>query len=200
VLNSFVKAGVAEAPIRQLVRGLMTAREGGRWGNTQENAYAMEALVNYYRRYEPETPNFRAVAKLGEHEVASGEFRQRSTEATTKQIPLNQVPAQSAAPAPLTFTRDGTGTLFYTARLRYAIDQAFTQGMDSGFQAERTYRPYRESGPDLAPAAAYQAGDLVRCRPGSRQSNRGSTRPPTRWPPASSRKDAVRQGWNGRGG
>ena len=162
VLNSFVKAGVAEAPIRQLVRGLMTAREGGRWGNTQENAYAMEALVNYYRRYEPETPNFRAVAKLGQQELASGEFRQRSTEATTKQIPLNQVPAKATAQAPLTFTREGTGTLFYTARLRYAIDQAFPQGMDSGFQVERTYRPYRESGPDLAAATTYQAGDLVR--------------------------------------
>jgi uncharacterized protein YfaS (alpha-2-macroglobulin family) len=162
VLNSFVKAGVAEAPIRQLVRGLMTAREGGRWGNTQENAYAMEALVNYYRRYEPDTPNFRAIAKLGEQELASGEFRQRSTEATTQQIPLNQVPAKPAAQMPLTFSREGTGTLFYTARLRYAVDQAFTQGMDSGFQVERAYRPYREDGPDLAPATTYQAGDLVR--------------------------------------
>ena len=44
----------------------MLARDKGRWGNTQENAYAMEALVNYYRAYEAETPNFTAVVKLGE--------------------------------------------------------------------------------------------------------------------------------------
>ena len=40
------------APIRQIVRWMMAARKDGRWGNTQENAHAMEALVNYYRKYE----------------------------------------------------------------------------------------------------------------------------------------------------
>ena len=41
VLNSLVKAGAAEAPIQPMVRWLMGARKNGRWGNTQENAYAM---------------------------------------------------------------------------------------------------------------------------------------------------------------
>ncbi len=126
VLNTLVRAGVDEAPIRQLVRGLMADRKNGRWGNTQENAYAMEALVNYYRRYEPEAPNFRAIVKLGEQELARGDFKGRSTEATTKQIPMNQVPVKAAAP--LTFTREGAGTLFYTARLRYAVNEMFTAG------------------------------------------------------------------------
>ena len=162
VLNTLVKGGVAEAPIRQLVRGLMTDRENGRWGNTQENAYAMEALVNYYRRYEPETPNFRAIVKMGEQELARGDFKGRSTEATTKQIPMSQVSAKAGASAPLTFTREGAGTLFYTARLRYAVDQMFEQGLDSGFQIERSYEPYKEAGPKPTPGMSYQAGDLVR--------------------------------------
>ena len=166
VLNTLVRAGVTEAPIRQLVRGLMTDREDGRWGNTQENAYAMEALVNYYRRFEPETPNFRAIVKLGEQELASGNFQGRSTEATTRQIPMSQIPAKSGSTAPLTFAREGTGTLFYTARLRYAVNEMFTQGLDSGFQIERTYEPFKPSSPDATggPLTAYQAGDLVRVR------------------------------------
>jgi uncharacterized protein YfaS (alpha-2-macroglobulin family) len=164
VLNTLVRAGVTEAPIRQLVRGLMNDREDGRWGNTQENAYAMEALVNYYRRFEPETPNFRAMVKLGERELASGEFKGRSTEATTRQIPIKDIPAKAGANAPLTFTREGTGTLFYTARLRYAVNEAFTQGLDSGIQVERTYEPYNAVSPETkaGPLTTYQAGDLVR--------------------------------------
>jgi len=34
----------------------------GRWAITQENAIAMQALVNYYRKYESVTPNFTATS------------------------------------------------------------------------------------------------------------------------------------------
>jgi hypothetical protein len=162
VLNSFVKANVTSAPIRQMVRWLMLARNKGRWGNTQENAYAMEALVNYYRAFEADTPNFTASVKLGEKELTRAQFQGRSTEARTEQLAMTQIIA--AAPAgsnqPLTFTREGTGTLFYTARLRYAVDQFFTEGLDAGFKVERRYELLE--GADGATPTSYQAGDLVR--------------------------------------
>jgi hypothetical protein len=55
--------------MRQIVRWMMAARKDGRWGNTQENAHAMEALVAYYRKYEAVVPDFRAVVTLGAREV-----------------------------------------------------------------------------------------------------------------------------------
>jgi uncharacterized protein YfaS (alpha-2-macroglobulin family) len=61
----------------------------------------------------------------------------------------------------LTFTREGAGTLFYTARLRYAADALFQQGLDSGFKIERSYAPYVEQGSKPA-ATTFKAGDLVR--------------------------------------
>ena len=47
---------------------------------------------------------------------------------------------------PLTFTREGTGTLFYTTRLRYAADTLYQHGLDTGFNIERRYEPYVENG------------------------------------------------------
>ena len=88
VLNSVVKGGVADAPMRQLVRWMMAARKDGRWGNTQENALAMEALVAYYRKYESTVPDFRAVVSLGARELARNDFRGRSTEASTTNVPM----------------------------------------------------------------------------------------------------------------
>jgi uncharacterized protein YfaS (alpha-2-macroglobulin family) len=163
VLNSFVRAGVSEAPIRGLVRWMMAARRKGRWGNTQENAHAMEALVAYYRRYEAEVPDFRAVVKLGEQELATEQFKGRSTESVSKDVPMPQVLAAGAAGAsrPLTFTREGTGTLFYTARLRYAADALFQQGLNSGFDIVRSYAPFVENGSKPA-STTFKAGDLVR--------------------------------------
>ena len=163
VLNSFVKAGQADAPMREMVRWMMAARKNGRWGNTQENAYAMESLVSYYRKYEATVPNFRATVKLGAKELVRDEFRGRTSEANTTRVPMTQVLASGKAGAttPLTFTRDGAGTLFYAARLRYAADTLFPQGLDSGFNLERRYTPFVDLG--TAPAVTtYAAGDLVR--------------------------------------
>jgi uncharacterized protein YfaS (alpha-2-macroglobulin family) len=163
VLNSLVKAGAADAQFRPMVRWMMAARKNGRWGNTQENAYAMESLVNYYRKYEATVPDFKAVVKLGSTDVARAEFKGRSTESRSKDVAMPQVLAAGAPGSnqPLTFTRDGAGTLFFTARLRYAADQVFQQGLDSGISIERSYAPFVEKGTKPA-ATTFKAGDLVR--------------------------------------
>ena len=161
VLNTLVRAGVQDAPIRQMVRWMMEVRKNGRWGNTQENAYAMASLVSYYRRYESTVPDFRAVVALGPQELAREEFRGRSTESTTKTIPMTDLLAKGrpGTEQPLTFTREGSGTLFYTTRLRYAADQLFQDGLDQGIRIERTYAPFLEN---ASASSSYKAGDLVR--------------------------------------
>lgn len=162
-LNSLVRADVADAPITQIVRWMMAAREDGRWGNTQENAMAMEALVAYYRRYEADVPDFSAIVRLGQQELARETFRGRSTQEHTTELPVARV--ASAVPAgqtrPLTFTREGTGTLFYSARLRYAVDAASYDALDAGIHIERSYAPFVEDGV-RPPSTSYAAGDLVR--------------------------------------
>ena len=163
VLNTLVKSKVADTPITQLVRWMMAVRKNGRWANTQENAYAMEALVAYYRAYESTPPDFRAVIKLGSDDVLRQEFKGRSTTSSKSEYPMAKILAQGppSATRPLTFTREGTGTLFYTARLRYASDQLFQDVLDNGFRIERSYAPYVEKGTRPA-ATSYKAGDLVR--------------------------------------
>jgi uncharacterized protein YfaS (alpha-2-macroglobulin family) len=165
--NAAVAAGPAgaEAPtnVVSMVRWLMNVRKDGRWGNTQENAHAMEALVNYYRRFEPTAPDFTAVVRLGTQELAREEFRGRTTQSDVTTIPMSQVLASAPAGVerPLTFTREGNGTLFYTARLRYAVDALFQEGLDNGFTVERRYEPFVENGARPA-STTYAAGDLVR--------------------------------------
>lgn len=163
-LQSLVKGGDASSPVREMVRWLMAARKNGRWGNTQENAQAMEALVAYYRTFETVTPDFRALVKLGAEDLARQEFKGRSTTAASTDLTMEQVltKGQPGETRPLTFSREGAGTLFYTTRLRYAADQLHHDGLDSGIRIERTYEPYVESGAPAKASLAYRAGDLVR--------------------------------------
>jgi uncharacterized protein YfaS (alpha-2-macroglobulin family) len=63
---------------------------------------------------------------------------------------------------PLTFTKSGTGTLYYSTRLRYVVDRPFHEPLDNGLHVERTYAPYQESGAAPAATSSFNAGDLVK--------------------------------------
>ena len=147
-LRSLMRDSSADVIVRQTVRWLLNARKNGRWGNTQENAIAMEALVAYYKKYESQVPDFRAVVKLASDEIARETFQGRSTEATTRDVPMATLAAKAApgTQRELSFSREGTGTLFYVARLNYAADRLYQQGFDSGFHIDRKYEPYVENG------------------------------------------------------
>jgi uncharacterized protein YfaS (alpha-2-macroglobulin family) len=149
--------------IRPLVRWLIESRKNGRWGNTQENAWALEALVDYYRKFESVTPNFVATAAVGGDTLARRMFDGRSTQAATQQIPMATLTSKltPGTDSSITFDKQGAGTLFYSARLRYAVDQLFQDTMDQGIRIERSYAPYRENAA-LPATTTFKAGDLVR--------------------------------------
>ena len=162
VLDTLVRSGTGGPDITGFVRWLMTARKNGRWGNTQENALAMQALVNYYRKYESRVPNFTATIRSGTEELVRQTFRERSAEAVTRDIPLARL-AAAATPGTdrdLTFRREGEGTLFYAARLTYTRDRQDLPSLDNGFHIERQYATLRD-GRTLAPSSSFAAGDLI---------------------------------------
>jgi alpha-2-macroglobulin len=152
----------------------MNARENGRWGNTQENAWAMQGLVNYYRRFESEIPDFTALVKVGETELARDTFKGRSAEALSRDLRMPELVAKVGAgeTKPLTFSKQGTGTLFYVARLQYASDRVFHDSLDKGFAISRRYAVVdtatvahglsRADRSETEPSTSFKAGDLIK--------------------------------------
>jgi alpha-2-macroglobulin len=156
VLGTLVRSGSDPELVTRMVRWLMRVRKDGRWGNTQENAWAMASLVDYYRRYESEVPDFAGVVTLGGETVAREEFRGRTTDVKSRDIGINDVTKRGAGTLPALFTREGTGTLFYLMRLRYASAERNLAAMDQGFAVSRRYEV------NDTPASTFKAGDLVR--------------------------------------
>ncbi len=161
VLRTLVRDGGDPGLIRSMVRWLMEVRKNGRWGNTQENALAMEALVAYYRKYESEVPDFSATVKLAGESIAEPEFHGRSTTANKSDLPMSSLlkKGKGGETLPLTFDKEGVGTLFYLTRLQYATDGLMLQGLDQGIRVERHYA--RRDQPDVE-TKSFEAGELVR--------------------------------------
>src|SRR4029453_5661371 len=138
----------------------------GRWSNTQENGVALEALVDYYKKAEAEPPDFRAVVALGRDTLATHEFHGRTTTAQVVDVPMKAL-AGKGAPGKrldLSLRREGTaGTLFYTARLKYAADALGAEELHQGFRVERAYAPATATGATAGEAlTSFKAGDLIR--------------------------------------
>ncbi len=161
VLSTKIRTSASSTDVVGMVRWLVGARKNGRWGNTQENAIAMKALVDYYRKYEAVTPDFTATIALGAKELLRETFKGRTTTSVTKDVPMAQL-SQIAASA-IAVHREGAGTAFYNARLTYAPDAATLTSRDNGFHLERRYAVMRD-GQDGAPAESFAAGDLIRVK------------------------------------
>jgi alpha-2-macroglobulin len=161
VLSSLARGGAEAKDVSPMARWLVAARKNGRWGNTQENAVAMQALVNYYRKYETTVPNFTAMVKLGTTDLVRAAFKGRSTDATTADVPMGTLTRTDATTRELTLRRDGEGTLFYAARLTYAPDAETLKSIDGGFHVERQYASLVDGKTGTA-STAFKAGDLVR--------------------------------------
>lgn len=160
-LGTLVRNGSDEAIVKRMVRWLMQVRKDGRWGSTQENAWAMESLISYYRKYESETPDFTAVVALGNETIARDAFRGRSTQAQKHDFSMRDVLAKGkeGEQLPVTFTRDGAaGTLFYLMRLRYAATGVMKDPLDQGISVDRSYMVQNAK----APATSFKAGDLIK--------------------------------------
>lgn len=141
-----------------LVRWLLAVRQRGRWGNTQENAWALGALVDYYRRHEVEEPDFAALVELAAAPLMKESFQGRSSDARSKDVPMRELLSRGAPDQSLdlAFKKEGAGTLHYTARLKYVRDEPSAPAMDQGLRVSRAYALA-----DGASATTFAAGDLV---------------------------------------
>jgi uncharacterized protein YfaS (alpha-2-macroglobulin family) len=158
-LGTLVRGGEDEELVKRMVRWMMKVRKNGRWDDTQENAWALIGLVDYYRKYESQVPDFTGTVALGTETLSTTPFKGRSTEAKVQEFTMPQLLAKGAAgqQLPLVFTRDGVGTLFYMLRLRYAANVMRLDAMDRGFAVQRSYR--LQEGSDAK--TSFQAGDLI---------------------------------------
>jgi uncharacterized protein YfaS (alpha-2-macroglobulin family) len=135
-------------------------RADGRFGSTQEAAFALMALTEIVRTKERAVPDFTGRVALGGKVVAEAPFKGRSTEVVSAHVAMKDLP-RSGGKLPFEFKRDGAaGVLYYGALFRYAPAEMPTSALERGVFVQRWVEPYAGGGQ----IRAAKAGDLVRVR------------------------------------
>lgn len=164
VLRALLAADPDHALIAPLARGLLALRRDGTWRSTQETAYALVALDAYWRAREKQPASFSAKVWLGGAPLFEAELDSKlSVRQAT--VALARLPDRGGA---LVFQKEGSGTLFYEARLHYARKALPKTPLDAGFFVQKALRGVApESLPKAIATVAssgqteFRAGDLV---------------------------------------
>jgi alpha-2-macroglobulin len=127
--------------VEKMIRYLLEVRKEGRWRNTQETVYALLAMHSYYKIREKEIPSFVAKVLIGDATLMRQQFEGRSLKVVEKLVPMKSLQGQRGA---VGFVKEGTGRLYYSARLRYARSAMPKEPWDEGFYVTRTYEQVKE--------------------------------------------------------
>lgn len=147
VLMALLDAAPTDPMLPKVMAGIMASRDpmqGGRWGSTHTNAWALVAASRYFAVVEKDEPDFEAQAWLGETFAGSFTFEGRSMTKQQQTIPMKSL-LESGADA-LTLAKKGPGKLYYRMGLRYAPEDLKLEPRSQGFTVSRHYEALPEPG------------------------------------------------------
>jgi uncharacterized protein YfaS (alpha-2-macroglobulin family) len=162
VLQALTDINPSHPFVGKMARYLTSVRQGdGEWRNTQEAAWSLMALTEVVRTKEKDTPDYKATVAMGAASLFEQTFKGRSMKIQEQKLPMAELLKKTGGTEQkLTFSKDGTGVLYYSALLKYAPKQLPMTSLDNGLFVQRWFEPYTGGGQ----STKFYAGDLVRVR------------------------------------
>jgi uncharacterized protein YfaS (alpha-2-macroglobulin family) len=128
---------VGEMPVR-LMRSLSLSRKGqDHWTNTQDNLFVVKAMVDYGRLYEHQAPKMTVEGRLDNESLGKGQFNAFIDPPLVLARPL--AAGDAGRKARLSLEKEGTGRIYYAARLTYTPRQLPDKAVNAGIEVHREY-------------------------------------------------------------
>ena len=148
----------------RLATSLLDRQRHGLWGNTNSSYWAVLAFGRLADSEASRGADFRATVRLGGEPFLSTEFqgyggKPASRSATFSEAPLSDATRDTLLP--LRMERDGPGTLFYTASLKYGLPSELAYARDEGISV---YNEVHDSTGMLVEDGKLVAGKTYRAR------------------------------------
>ena len=136
------KSLVGDIPFKMVRYITQTRRQSGRWENTQENLFCMNALIDYSRIYENEKPDMTLTATLGKETIGKAKFKDMKDEPVEFKRPIEK--EDPGRKATVTIEREGQGRLYYSVGLLYAPKELKADPINAGIDVRREYSVERD--------------------------------------------------------
>ncbi len=145
VLSAFLTYGKTEEgkrltkdiPFRMVRYITQTRKQGGRWENTQENVFCMNALIEYSDVYESVNPDMRITASLGNVAMGNAAFRALTDTPVILKRPMEEGDPGKSTQAQI--IKDGEGRFYYSVGMSYSPKEMRKGNINVGIDIRREY-------------------------------------------------------------
>jgi uncharacterized protein YfaS (alpha-2-macroglobulin family) len=135
-LRLFVARGGSSDVVDNMLKSLLGMRRNGVWGDSYDNAEALDAIVDYGVAQGP-APAFTARAALSSSTIMAQRFAGYVEPERSTTVPMS---ALRRGRSDLTLNKDGTGTLHYVVAYQYKL-RSGEPGAINGLRVLREIRP-----------------------------------------------------------
>lgn len=132
-----------EDAVRAVLYTLLQRQKGGYWQNTATTAHVLEAIAAYIDYAQLDSTDLNATASLSGGELLTARFKGAAAQPAFEMFSFQEAPLAQAKRdtlSPLRFSKTGTGQLYYTASLSYALPQEQQLIRDEGLGVSYTIR------------------------------------------------------------
>lgn len=161
VLETLVRIDPQNALNPNIVRWLMTSRQGGHWSSTQETAWTLMALTDWMAKSGELNGSYRYAVGLNGKQLAAGSV-DGSNLRDLKDITVAVSDLLQGKTNALIIARDGNnGRLYYTAHLTAYLPVPQVKALDNGITISRSYYTLDNA---KTPVTSASQGDILQVR------------------------------------
>lgn len=151
-----------DALVPKFAQGLLRRRQNGYWQSTQDTAFSLMALGEYFGRAQQTKPDYEVLVGTGQTVVASEHFEKLEIRPRRVFIPMKDL-AENEGQLLTILQKGSGGPLYYSAKLISAPKAPPTEAFDGGFHLKREY--FATDGPNAGKAIdSVSPGQVVKVR------------------------------------
>lgn len=139
ILQLLVSVNPKDEMVDKLISTIMTQQTKGYWQSTATTTQVLNSIYTYIKKRDLDSTDLTASVELNKKEIMKESFKGVNAKPKVLTLPFEDK-AVSSLPKdkvfPVTFKKDGTGWLFYTMELKYALPDEMQNARDEGLKVD----------------------------------------------------------------
>ena len=135
ILQAFVKVNPNDEMVDRLLFSLLQQQSMGYWTNTATTARVLDAIHTYIKMRNLDNTDFTAELNFGGKQLMKESFKGVAAKPKTLKLPFEDEFISSLEKdkaTPVTFSKEGTGRLYYTIEMKYALPDEMQSARSEG--------------------------------------------------------------------
>lgn len=148
ILQLFVSLNPKDKMVDRLLISLLDSQKHGYWNSTTTTARVLDSIYTYIKMRDLDNTNYTGSVSVAGKTIMSEKFSGPNAKPKTLKLPFEDKYISSLEKnkaIPVQFQKDGTGYLFYTMEMKYALPDEMQNFRDEGIEVKYTITDY-ESG------------------------------------------------------